>query len=45
MKPPFCYIGLHNLEYNKEKHTVTNHPDGREFIRVFVRVLISDLVT
>ena len=34
---PFCYIGCHNWEYRKEKHPVTNHPAGREFIRVVVR--------
>ena len=37
MKTPFCHIGLHNWEYKKEKHPVTNHPEGREFIRVIVR--------
>ena len=37
MVTPFCYIGLHNWEYKKEKHPVTNHPEGREFIRVIVR--------
>ena len=34
---PFCYIGAHNWEYRKEKHKCTNHPEGREFIRVIVR--------
>ena len=37
MVTPFCYIGIHNWEYKKEKHPVTNHPEGREFIRVIVR--------
>lgn len=37
MKTPFCHIALHNWEYRKEKHKCTNHPDGREFIRVIVR--------
>lgn len=37
MKTPFCYIGLHNWEYRKEKHKCTEHPDGRESIRVVVR--------
>ena len=37
MTTPFCYIGLHNWEYRKEKHKCTEHPDGREFIRVVVR--------
>ena len=34
---PFCHIGLHNWEYRKEKHKVTNHPNGRDTIRVVVR--------
>ncbi len=37
MITPFCYIGLHNWEYRKEKHKVTNHPNGRDTIRVVVR--------
>jgi hypothetical protein len=34
---PFCYIGCHNWEYRKEKHPVTNHPNGLPTIRVVVR--------
>ena len=37
MKTPFCYIGIHNWEYRKERHNVINHPSGRESIRVIVR--------
>lgn len=37
IKIPFCYIGIHNWEYRKEKHNVENHPSGRETIRVIVR--------
>jgi hypothetical protein len=34
---PFCFIGVHNWQYRKEKHKVLNHPMGREHIRVIVR--------
>ena len=34
---PFCYIGLHNWEYRKEKHKVVDHPHGRDTIRIRVR--------
>ncbi len=34
---PFCYISCHNWEYRKEKHQCTNHPHGRDVIRVVVR--------
>ena len=37
MKTPFCYIGIHNWEYRKERHNVINHPSSRESIRVIVR--------
>ena len=37
MKTPFCYVGIHNWEYRKERHNVINHPSGRESIRVIVR--------
>lgn len=37
MKTPFCYIGIHNWEYSKERHNVINHPSGRESIRIIVR--------
>ena len=37
MTTPFCFIGLHNWEYRKEKHQCTNHPQGRDVIRVVVR--------
>ena len=37
MKTPFCYIGIHNWEYRKERHNVINHPSGRDSIRVIVR--------
>jgi hypothetical protein len=37
MITPFCYIGIHNWEYRKEKHKVENHPQGRDVIRVVVR--------
>ena len=33
----FCYIGLHNWTYKKEKHKVVNHPDNREYVRAIVR--------
>ena len=37
MKTPFCYIGLHNWDYRKEKHKVVDHPHGRDTIRIRVR--------
>ena len=37
MKSLFCYIGLHNWKYKKEKHSVTGHPVGRDTVRVLVR--------
>lgn len=37
MHNPFCYIGCHNWEYRKEKHKCTNHPQGRDVVRVIVR--------
>lgn len=37
MKNPLCFIGLHFWNYRKEKHNVTNHPCGRQSIRVLVR--------
>lgn len=37
MKNPLCYIGVHSWKYSKEKHNVTDHPCGRDFVRVFVR--------
>ena len=37
MKTPFCYIGAHNWEYRRERHSVENHPSGRETVRVIVR--------
>jgi hypothetical protein len=33
----FCILGLHSWKYKREKHRVTNHPEGREFVRVVVR--------
>lgn len=37
MKNPLCLFKLHNWSYKKEKHPVTNHPSGREFVRIIVR--------
>ena len=37
MKSPFCYIGLHNWKYIREKHNVIGHPSGRDVVRVLVR--------
>lgn len=37
MKSPFCFVGIHFWEYRKEKHQCTNHPLGRNVIRVVVR--------
>jgi len=37
MKPPFCYLEIHNWKYRKEKHEVSNHPRNIQTIRVIVR--------
>lgn len=37
VKNPLCLLHLHNWRYKKEKHPVTNHPAGREVVRVIVR--------
>jgi hypothetical protein len=37
LSSPFCFIGLHNWEYKKEKHNVVDHPSGRKFVRVLIR--------
>lgn len=34
----FCIFGIHSWKYKREKHRVTNHPEGREFVRVPVRI-------
>ena len=33
----FCIFKIHTWKYKREKHKVTNHPSGREFVRVPVR--------
>lgn len=33
----FCFFGLHNWEYRREKHKVINHPSNRDTVRTIVR--------
>ena len=33
----FCFLGIHNWEYKKEKHPVVDHPSGRDTVRVLIR--------
>lgn len=34
----FCFLRFHSWKYKREKHRVTNHPEGRETVRIAVRV-------
>jgi hypothetical protein len=33
----FCYIGIHNWIYKREKHPIEDHPSGRNVVRVLIR--------
>ena len=33
----FCIITFHSWKYKREKHKVTNHPEGRDCVRIPVR--------
>lgn len=32
-----CFLGIHFWNTVKEKHKVTDHPNGREYVRIVVR--------
>lgn len=34
----FCFLRLHSWKYRREKHKITNHPEGRDCVRIPVRV-------